>query len=144
MFGSPRINKPLLKGLDKHSPVLGYLSQGDYNGNLLADQRMEVCKPEAVGVNSEKLLRAIEYAATPAFNTDGLVIIRKGYIVGESYFGKFKIDSRHQSASMAKSFTSTLIGIAIDKGLIKGIDEKLCQYYPEWKCDDQSRFSQQD
>ena len=91
-------------------------------------------------MNSEKLRQAIEYAASPAYNTDGLVIIRKGHIVGEAYFGNFKIDSRHQSHSMAKSFTSTLIGIAIDKGLIKGIDEKLCQYYPEWKCDDQDDF----
>ena len=91
-------------------------------------------------MNSEKLLQAIEYAATPAFNTDGLVIIRKGHIVGEAYFGKFKIDSRHQSASMAKSFTSTLVGIAIDKGLIKDIDERICRYYPEWDCNNQDDF----
>ena len=91
-------------------------------------------------MNSEKLRQAIEYAATPAFNTDGLVIIRKGHIVGEAYFGKFKIDSRHQSFSMAKSFTSTLVGIAIDKGLIKDIDERICRYYPEWDCNSKDDF----
>ncbi len=81
-------------------------------------------------MNSEKLRQAIEYAATPAFNTEGLVIIRKGYIVGEAYFGNFKIDSRHVSHSMAKSFTSTLVGIAIDKGLIKDIDERIMPILP--------------
>jgi CubicO group peptidase (beta-lactamase class C family) len=39
---------------------------------------------------------------------------------------------------MAKSFTSALVGIAIDKGLIKGIDERICPYYDEWNCHDQA------
>jgi CubicO group peptidase (beta-lactamase class C family) len=118
----------------------GSLGQGEYTGPYWPSKEWRKSKPEAVGMNSEKLLKAIEYAATPAFNTEGLVIIRKGHIVAETYYGKFKIDSRHFSASMAKSFTSTLIGIAIDKGLIKGIDEKLCQYYDEWDCNNQSDF----
>lgn len=112
------------------------VSKGEFTGKYWPTKEWRSCTPEAVGMNSGKLLQAIEYAVTPAFNTEGLIIIRKGYIVGEAYFGNFKIDSRHQSMSMAKSFTSTLIGIAIDKGMIKSLDEKLCQYYPEWKCDD--------
>jgi CubicO group peptidase (beta-lactamase class C family) len=88
-------------------------------------------------MNSETLVKAFEYAARPKFKTDGLVIIRNGYIVGEAYFGNFRINKKHISHSMAKSFTSTLVGIAIDKGLIKGLDERLCQYYDEWDCDDE-------
>ena len=34
---------------------------------------------------------------------------------------------------MTKSFTSTLIGIAIDKGLIKGTKESLLTFFPEYK-----------
>jgi CubicO group peptidase (beta-lactamase class C family) len=116
------------------------LDKGEYAGPYWPTKEWRKCKPEAVGLNSGKLLQAIEYAATPAFNTEGLVIIRKGHIVGEAYFGNFKIDSRHVSHSMAKSFTSTLVGIAIDKGLIKGIDEKLCQYYDEWNCNNQADY----
>ena len=126
---SPEVSNP--------TPVpAGYLGQGQYTGPYWPTMEWRVCSPEAVGVNSEKLHQAIEYAATPAFNTDGLVIIRKGHIVGEAYFGNFKINSQHVSHSMAKSFTSALIGIAMDKGLIKGIDERLCQYYEEWDCND--------
>jgi CubicO group peptidase (beta-lactamase class C family) len=116
------------------------LGKGEYTGSYWPTKEWRQCKPESVGLNSEKLFQAIEYAATPAFNTEGLVFIRKGYIVGEAYFGNFKVDSTHVSNSMAKSFTSTLIGITIDKGLIKGIDEKLCQYYPEWDCNNKSDF----
>jgi CubicO group peptidase (beta-lactamase class C family) len=118
----------------------GVLGQGEYSGKYWPTKEWRECWPEAVGMNSEKLRQAIEYAATPAFNTDGLVIIRKGHIVGEVYFGKFKIDSKHQSASMAKSFTSTLVGIAVDKGLIKDIDERICRYYREWDCNNQNDF----
>lgn len=115
----------------------GYLGQGKHTGQYWPTNEWRICKPETVGMNSEKLLQVIEYAATPRFNTDGLVIIRKGHIVGEAYFGNFTINSKHVSHSMAKSFTSALIGIAIDRGLIKGIDEKICRYYEDWDCDDE-------
>ena len=114
----------------------GYLGQNEYTGKYWPTKGWKECKPEAVGMNSDKLLRAIEYAATPAFNTEGLIIIRKGHIVGEAYFANFKINSRHVSNSMAKSFTSALVGIAIDKRLVKDIDERICQYYKEWNCKD--------
>jgi len=122
------------------SEKIKYIAQGENTGEYWPTNKWRECKPEAVGINSQKLSEAIEYAATPRFKTDGLVVIRKGHIVGEAYFGSFKINSKHTSASMAKSFTSTLVGIAIDKGLIKGIDERLCQYYEDWDCEDQDDF----
>jgi CubicO group peptidase (beta-lactamase class C family) len=138
-FIVPTLQNPLM-GTAQAAEQKDFLGKGEYTGSYWPTKEWRACKPEAVGINSEKLSQAIEYAATPRFRTDGLVIIRKGYIAGEAYFGDFEIGSIHISNSMAKSFTSTLIGIAIDKGLIKGIDEKLCQYYPEWKCDDQKDF----
>lgn len=137
---STPVQKAFAEGTAQTQVHSGYLGQGEYSGKYWPTMEWRVCKPEGVGMNSEKLRQAIEYAATPAFNTDGLVIIRKGHIVGEAYFGKFKIDSRHQSFSMAKSFTSTLVGIAIDKGLIKDIDERICRYYPEWDCNNKEDF----
>jgi CubicO group peptidase (beta-lactamase class C family) len=113
-----------------------YLAQGKYTGAYFPTDGWRECRPEAVGMNSEKLAQAIEYAATPAFKTDGVAVIRKGHIVAEAYLGGFKQNSVHVSHSMAKSFTSTLIGIAIDKGLIESVDEKLCRFYPEWDCED--------
>ncbi len=112
----------------------GYLGQGPYTGTYWPTKEWRKCSPEAVGLESDKLTAAIEYAATPGFNTDGLMIVRKGHIVGEAYFGNFRIDSRHVSHSMAKSFTSCLVGITIDKGLIAGVDESVCQFYNEWDC----------
>ncbi len=120
------------------SAGIKYIGKGQPAGQYWPTRQWRECRPEAVGMNSEKLRQAIEYAARPSFKTDGLVIVRKGYIVGEAYFGNFKKNSKHVSHSMAKSFTSALIGIAIDKGLIKGVDERICQYYPEWNCNDKN------
>jgi len=125
------------EGTTQTSTGAGYLGTGQHTGQYWPTKEWRECKPEAVGMNSEKLLKAIEYAATPRFNTDGLVVIRKGHIVSEAYFGNFKRNSKHVSHSMAKSFTSALVGIAIDKGFIKGIDERICRYYDEWDCNDE-------
>ena len=115
-----------------------FLGQGQYTGAYWPTNGWRQCKPEAAGMNSAKLRKAIEFAATPSYNTDGLVVVRKGHIVGEAYFGNFRIDAKHVSHSMAKSFTSSLVGIAIDKEQIGGVDEKICKFYNEWNCDDQN------
>ena len=114
----------------------GALGKGKYSGKYWPTNDWRTCQPEEVGIDSNKLSKAIEYVATPRFNNEGIVIIKDGYIIAESYFGLFRKSSKHTSHSMAKSFTSTLIGIAIDKGLIAGIDEKICKYYASWDCTD--------
>ena len=113
-----------------------YMCQGKDEGVYWPTREWKTAKPEEVGMDSQKLVKAIEYAANPQYKTDGVAIIKNGYIVAEAYLGEFQKDTKHISHSMAKSFTSALIGIAIDKGLIPGVDEKLCQYFDEWDCDD--------
>ena len=64
---------------------------------------------------------ADEYlAGSPIY---GLLIARKGAILFERYRMDRQPDMRLQSWSMAKSVTSLLVGIAIDRGLIRSIDE---------------------
>ncbi len=65
---------------------------------------LRTCAPEAVGMDSDLLFRAYEYAANTNINTHGLVIIKNGYIVGEAYFQNFSRNSRFPSYSIAKSF----------------------------------------
>jgi len=116
-----------------------YICQGEDEGVYWPTKEWKAARPEEMGMNSEKLAKAIEYAADPQYKTDGVAIIKNGYMVAEAYLGEFQKDTKHVSHSMAKSFTSALIGIAIDKGLISGVDEKLCQYFDEWDSDDDMR-----
>ena len=63
--------------------------------------------------------------------TAGLVIIQDGKIRLERYGQAFSADGRWTSFSVAKSFTSTLVGAAIQDGYIKSLDDKVSQYIPD-------------
>jgi len=65
-------------------------------------------------------------------NVNGIVVIRNGYLVFEKYYNGYGPDDEHHVASVTKSITSALIGIAIDKGYIKSIDEKVLSFFPEY------------
>lgn len=65
-------------------------------------------------------------------NTEGIIILKKGYIVYENYFKENCIDTRLNVASITKSIISSLIGIAIDKGFIGSVDEKVLSFFPEY------------
>jgi len=63
----------------------------------------------------------------------GLLIIQDGKIRLEKYGLDFSGDKRWTSFSVAKSFTSTLVGAAIKDGYIKSIDDKVSDYIPDLK-----------
>ena len=114
-----------------------YIASGQNTGPYWPTDGWRTCSPEEAGMDSAKLTRAFEYAVNPDYKVKSIVIVKDGYIVGEANFGDSHIGTSHQSASMAKSFTSALVGIAIQQGLVKSIDEKVCQYYQEWDCTDE-------
>jgi len=63
----------------------------------------------------------------------GLVIVQDGKIRLEKYGLDFSGEGRWTSFSVAKSFTSTLVGAAIKDGYIKSIDDKVSDYIPDLK-----------
>ena len=68
-----------------------------------------------------------------AQRTAGLVIVQDGKIRMEKYGLGFTGDGKWTSFSVAKSFTSTLVGAAIKDGYIKSIDDKVSTYIPDLK-----------
>ena len=63
--------------------------------------------------------------------SSSLLVIQDGTIVQEEYLNGAEQTSRHTSWSVAKSFVSTLIGIARDEGLIHSVEDKVSDYLPE-------------
>jgi len=63
-------------------------------------------------------------------NTAGLVILQDGKIRFERYGLDFDASGRWTSFSVAKSFTSTLVGAAIQDGHIDSLDDKVSRYIP--------------
>jgi CubicO group peptidase (beta-lactamase class C family) len=66
-----------------------------------------------------------------ATGTLGFVVLDDDLLVYERYFGGADRQTRQTSFSVAKSFVSTLIGIAIDEGLIGSVTDPVTEYLPE-------------
>jgi CubicO group peptidase (beta-lactamase class C family) len=65
--------------------------------------------------------------------TVAFLVIRNDTLLYENYFDGYSRERWVPSFSMAKSFTSILIGCAVEDGLIKSIDEPVSNYIPELK-----------
>ncbi len=62
-----------------------------------------------------------------------LLIIKNGKLVAEDYFYGYDINTPHDLRSANKTITSILMGIAIDQGFIKNVDEKVYDLFPEYQ-----------
>ncbi len=65
--------------------------------------------------------------------TNALLIIKNGEIVLEDYFNNTNAATTFISWSMAKSILSLMIGVALNEGLIRGLDDLITDYVPELK-----------
>ena len=61
----------------------------------------------------------------------GLLIVQDGKVRLEKYGLDFSAQGRWTSFSVAKSFTSTLVGAAIKDGYIRSIEDKVSEYIPD-------------
>ena len=100
------------------------------------DSSWEVVDPSKVNMDQAKLQQALDYAFEDSRNTQAVVVIRHGVIVAEKYSDGENRFSLATSWSSAKSFTSALIGLAIDQGYISSVDDKVCSYLSDWDCDE--------
>ena len=87
--------------------------------------------PEAQGMDSQQLASMLKAAKQETLDLHSLLIIRNGYIVSETYFRSYNKGTRHPQYSCTKSFISTLLGIAIDKGYIDGIELPVLGFFPD-------------
>lgn len=66
-----------------------------------------------------------------ANHTAGLLVLQDGRVRLERYGLGFTAAGRWTSFSVAKSLTSTLVGVAIARGLIESVDTPIVRYLPE-------------
>lgn len=65
------------------------------------------------------------------YNVAGLIVTQNGRVRLERYARGLTREGRWTSFSVAKSFTSTLVGAAIRDGHIRSVDEPVTRYIPE-------------
>jgi CubicO group peptidase (beta-lactamase class C family) len=62
----------------------------------------------------------------------GLLVIRNGYLIAEGYFNFASIARKVALASVTKSYTSALVGIALHQGFLSSVDQKMIDFFPEF------------
>ncbi|MBE5961282.1 MAG: serine hydrolase [Lachnospiraceae bacterium] len=66
-------------------------------------------------------------------NTAGIAVRKDGKIIYEKYLNGYTAADSVHIASVTKSIVSALIGIAIEKGDIKSVDQKVLDFFPDYK-----------
>ena len=89
----------------------------------------QTAKPEAVGMRSERLAELDALLRSRHRNVRGLVVVRKGYVVFEWYSPGFGAEDTHNVASVTKSVISALVGIALEAGFIRSVDQRVLEFF---------------
>ena len=92
----------------------------DYNEIVAGDNAIELLQGEPLEMDVDDYMKNQR--------TAGLIIIHNGKVRMEKYGLGYSNEGRWTSFSVAKSFTSTLVGAAIKDGYIKSIDDKVSDY----------------
>jgi CubicO group peptidase (beta-lactamase class C family) len=112
------------------------LPQYDYEYQIpqQLDDGWQTSSLAAEGVGSEKINEMMRNILDGDIdNIHGIVIIKNGKLVLEEYFDGFNRETKHRIFSASKSVTSILIGMAIDRGMIKGVDTRIYELFPEYE-----------
>jgi CubicO group peptidase (beta-lactamase class C family) len=75
------------------------------------------------------------------FKTVAFIVIKNDSVLHESYFNNYNQNSLSNSFSAAKSIISLLVGIALDEGSIKSLDEPVYNYFPEYKNEQNNKLT---
>ncbi|MBL4707863.1 MAG: serine hydrolase [Flavobacteriales bacterium] len=63
--------------------------------------------------------------------TESVIIAKNGKIIYENYFAGFNAVVPHDMRSASKSISSAIVGVTIDKNLIKSVDQNIYEFLPE-------------
>lgn len=83
--------------------------------------------PEAQGMDSNVLAEAFDEIRRRQIPIHSLTIVRNGYLVLDAYFWPFQDNLLHDMASVTKSVTSTLVGVAIGQHEVDGVTQPVTE-----------------
>ncbi len=119
-----------LAGLTGCSPSNEELEAVDY-APLVGDN-WQVSTPAEQGL--DPLLVAEFYHNAAKLETlYGLLVVKNGHLIAEEYFNEASVEQLSARQSVTKSYTSSLVGIALDQGCLSSLDQKMMTFFPEYE-----------
>ena len=98
-----------------------------------AQQEWPVSPAWQEGLSQEALAQLDKHIQADLPHLRSLLIARHGQLVFENYYGDASRNGLHNMQSMTKSVSSALVGIAIKKGRITSLDNRVIDYFPEYR-----------
>jgi CubicO group peptidase (beta-lactamase class C family) len=95
----------------------------------------EQSTPEAQGIDTRGLIRAVSRVRDEAVNLHSLILVRNGHVIFEAYVPPYDKDALHNVKSVTKSIMSALVGIALEEGILDSLDQTVSEYFPEYITD---------
>jgi CubicO group peptidase (beta-lactamase class C family) len=77
------------------------------------------------------LVAELYYNAANLETIYGLLVIKNSHLIAERCFNNGSVEQKARIQSATKSFTSALVGIALDQGLLSSVDQKMIDFFPE-------------
>lgn len=112
--------------------VMSACTKGDQMNKVFPADQWELSSPSQQGMDEEMLMGSEEQIP----ELTDLVVVRNGFIVYEHHSPREYMLGEDKKLvpvySCTKSIVSTLVGIAIDQGLIEGVEQKVADFFPEW------------
>ncbi len=98
---------------------------------FVADARdLPRATPESQGVSSTALLAVLDEAEAKINSLHSVMIVRRGHVIAEGWWGPYAAEEPHQMFSLSKSFTSTAVGLAIAEGKF-AVDDPVLKFFPD-------------
>ncbi|MEA4966473.1 MAG: serine hydrolase [Oscillospiraceae bacterium] len=83
-------------------------------------------------MNPEKITELNQMICRDYGNVAGIVVRKNGETAYEGYFNGATAERAFHVFSVTKSIVSALIGIAIDQGYLKNVDQRVLEFFPDF------------
>jgi CubicO group peptidase (beta-lactamase class C family) len=95
-------------------------------------QDFPVVEPAAAGLSAERLGQMEQLIRAGDFKQiTSVLVARDGKLAYERYFDADGVEGLRNTRSATKTVTSMLVGIAIDRHLLSGVDAKVLDFFPD-------------
>ena len=118
----------LPSGLAGCGPSTEELASVDYTP--LPGDDWKVSTPEDQGLDP-MLVAKLYLNADDLERLYGLLVVKNGHLIAEKYFNEGSVDQKARVQSATKSVTSALVGIALDRGCLSDVEQKMLDFFPE-------------
>ncbi|MBN2346813.1 MAG: serine hydrolase [Candidatus Aminicenantes bacterium] len=97
------------------------------------DDEWPVATPESQGLNGSTLEYYSGRAGAGYYGQmHSLLVVRHGRLVHEAYFSGHDRERLHRVYSVTKTVTGVLVGMALARGWLASLDEKVLDFFPEY------------